>query len=789
MADALGSSDNIFQGLWTDWSKGGIWGLTWTLSPTHATLVTNSMTLFVSITGMQLWSIIRYSLHQMRPSSRQGMPTPHLRSEQVILRNASSDLETARQMLCLACTSRKKSTGRRSLRSYSIGLFALLYAGMFMTAATFSNRAISAISTNGGSAVLSRSKDCGMFNESYLNIANGNYSTEEEFGLFTQYAAKRAHDVELSLEYALACYLPQPSTSLSSTCHSFKTSKLLWQPLNGSCPFDEQLCQKGTKVVVFETDYIDSHGDLGINAEPHDRLRYRRKTTCAVLNGTGHVRGWDGAVVNTSTSKPSTETAYAYYGPSLYKDTDFTYSYSNFASFYTNFTAQVTLPYQLDSERAMGVAEPQWTISDFDPIPGLAQEQADLVLFFLSYIGKYLGKVDDPWFAAHREQWIESSYAFLEQRYARDLAITTLGCAEQHEFCLSNNTCTGLGGFDQIQNVYPFNGSLSPKQAVTFDRLLRAVDASGIWNVVLQLAITTTPLLASNATMAGGSGAVLSLPLPDNQFETELEYWHSIAMAQLQRTVVQWATGQIAADPQYLVPAETEDDVWFCNSLIVPSTVYQSFCLVALVLVVASGTLVIVVSVTIERLAASIRKYFGSGSLRRDWDLDNMLELQPSVSGRLWGSRRSASDNTGLSVDEGNESSERIEPKPITTTPTKYRISSKVLSLNTPTFSSMNGLLITRSDGSQERQEPPPRPVRDSGLTIGLSNLDFTLSGTPTSLPNADMHQTRSSPTVAQRSTHEVRLADDREEHIIALAETPEDSHIQYPAPSKTRHM
>ncbi len=570
-----------------------------------------------------------------------------------------------------------------------------------MTAATFSNLAISAKATNGGSTVLSRSKQCGMLNESWVNITNGYYSTREEYGLYVQHAAKRAHDVQLSLEYALACYLSQPSTDLSSTCHTFKTPKLLWQTLNGSCPFDAQLCQKGTRAVVLETDYIDSHDDLGINAEPHDRLRYRRKTTCAVVNGTGHIRGWDGARGNGSSSKSSTETAYAYYGPSLYKDTDFTYSYSDFASFYTNFSAQVTLPYQIDVESAPGLADPQWSQSDFDPIPGLVQDEADLVLLFLSFTGTYLGKVDDPWFAAHREQSFEASYDFFEQRYARDLAISTLGCAEQHEFCLSNDTCTGLLGFDQVQNVYPFNGSLSPHQAVTFDRLLRAVGPASIWNIVFQLTFTATPLLATNATNSGLSGRLVSLQLPNDQFERELGYWHSIAMAQLQRGIVQWATGQIADEPQYLVPAEKEDDVWFCNSLIVPSTLYKSFSLVAIVLLIASGTLVIVVSLTIEQLAVSIRKCLGRGSPRNDWEQDNMLELQPSVSEKFWASQGATGDDNCSPVDAGHESFEKKELR-------KHRISSQVLSLNDPAFSYMNGLLIARSDGGQAKEKPPP---------------------------------------------------------------------------------
>ncbi|KAK5288914.1 hypothetical protein LTR98_005422 [Exophiala xenobiotica] len=251
--------------------------------------------------------------------------------------------------------------------------------------------------------------------------------------MYTQYVAKGAHDVQLSLEYAQECYLSDTSNDLlslssktssnnmSSLCRSFKKPNLNWETRTGLCPFHSQMCHERSRTLVFDTGYIDSHDDLGINANPKDRLRYRRNTTCAVLNGDGRINGWGGQIVNSSSPRPAPQEAHAYYGPSLYKGTNWTYSYSNFASFYDNFTAQVTLPYQLDVEQAMAVTSPQYTESDFEPIPELVQEKADLALLFLSFTGMYLGPVDDPWYSAHHQQAFDTGLPFLNDRCSEQL--------------------------------------------------------------------------------------------------------------------------------------------------------------------------------------------------------------------------------------------------------------------------------------------------------------------------------------------------------------------------------
>ncbi|KAK7905917.1 hypothetical protein LTR67_000641 [Exophiala xenobiotica] len=648
----------------------------------------------------------------------------------------------------------------------------MIYAVLFIAADVLSNFAISASSINGGSPVLWRAKGCGIWNQTYLNTATSNlFSSEQGLGLYIQYAAKQANDVQLSLEYSQECYMSPSASNQSSTCHAFRTSNLTWETRTGLCPFQPQICHGRSRTVVLDTGYIDSHDHLGINAKPEDRMQYRRRTTCAVLNSTNHVSGWDGAVVNASSPRPPPESAYAHFGPSIVHGTDWTYSYSNFASFFNNFTEQVTLPYQLDTEQALALADPQWSSSDFEPIPEVAQSKADLVLFFLSFTGMYLTPVQDPWFSAHHEESFDTSLSFLSTRYARDSAISTLGCIEQHQFCLPNAECTEALGFDQVQNDQVFNNALTPYQNATFDRVLRAVAASRLSHLIQQLAVTTNPLLASNVTLSGKTGSWISLGLPQSQWEMELQYWHSISMAQLQRTIVQWATGRIAPEPQDLQPPTAAQDIWFCENLIVPSTVYQSFDVVAIILVITLGMLVVFVSLIMEPLAASIRKFLGRSTPRQDWDRDNVLRVRFTGYGGPGSVPRQDWDRENVLrvhfTGHGSPGSGRLIP-----TGSGYRApsphvdSGENIELSTfPTTSNNRDMhppqhplnhdqvdeTIDPNTKSPRGPVPASRSARESWITISLESVHTPSTGVPSHISDDDVARRDRSATPSRR--------------------------------------
>lgn len=97
----------IYQGFWVSADKTGLWGLNITLTPTNATFLTNSLALLITLCGSQLWTIMRYLLHQMYASSHANERCLLMHNKhQTILRNTPTAVQNLQLTLGLAWTSR-----------------------------------------------------------------------------------------------------------------------------------------------------------------------------------------------------------------------------------------------------------------------------------------------------------------------------------------------------------------------------------------------------------------------------------------------------------------------------------------------------------------------------------------------------------------------------------------------------------------------------------------------------------------------------------------------------------
>ena len=631
MASPQDASAYIHLGLWTNQDKGSFRGLTLTVSPASATLLTNLMALFVTMAGGQFWTILRFTLHQIRAMSHDKARDPEYNRQQVVLRNTTSATSTVQFLVYLGWKSRKDTSALpRLLSSLPIIMLAIFSTVFFILAGVFSNTLIDA-----GSEVLSRSPFCGFYNQTYFNdvVTGSTPVTTQIEAQLAEYHARGFSDLQRSQQYAQECY--QLEGTGSSNCDTFKKSTLPLTTLhNGSCPFDPRICLEGVDTIVFDSGPIDTHKDLGINAVPEDRLTYRKVVHCTVLNDTSYTTGW----MNKSGPLPTQPTwriANASYGQSTFTGNNETYSYSNYADFYTAYAAEYSLSYTVGSDQNYATFGAQDSASTFIPIPELEQKEADLFLFYLSYIGNYLEPVDDPWFAAHQPFSFRVSPTNVVTTYVRDKPITTIGCTEQYQICTAPGSCTRLLGYDQVQQSISANLSLTPKQNVTLNQLLWSAVSADIFQIVNGLAASTTPLLATQKRQNGYH--TTSVQLPSDQWKLELANWMSICMAHLQRVTVESETGQIAAQPRYLVPPATDSEEWICQNLMIRSDTYQSFSVLALSMMVFVGTVVLVLSFVIEPMVAWMLRRSGRGETGNEiWRAHDMLGPQ------LWSSRLEA---------------------------------------------------------------------------------------------------------------------------------------------------
>ena len=374
MTQAQGPGAYVYQGLWTNWSKGSVRGLTLTLSSGNGNLLIAVLALFVALAGGQLWTVIRFFLHQRHPPDALGNSLRG--AEQIVLRNTTTDINTAQELLRLLRTPRYKKT-KSFTGIIGVILLATAHLTFFVVAGTFSSNL-----TDAGQTVLSRSPYCGGFAGPYVSASQNdlNTTTVESYALSVQMIEQREHDLALSQEYANECYMSQPAYYMSSNCNTFQKPRLNYTvSYDAPCPFDARVCLPGTKAISFDTGLLDSRSDFGINSNDESQIYYRKITQCAVLNDPVYTSGW----VNESLDVQS---AYAYYGPAADGyNTSYTYQTSNFASFYTKEERQDIIQYQL--------VPVQWVhnltdISDFAPIPGLIPKDADLTLVFMSYSGQ-----------------------------------------------------------------------------------------------------------------------------------------------------------------------------------------------------------------------------------------------------------------------------------------------------------------------------------------------------------------------------------------------------------------
>lgn len=608
MPEALEASAYVYQGLWTKWSEGKVYGITLTLSPRNTAILVACVALFVQLSGAQLWGVLRFAFHQSRMSKRPEDGLYH--QQQAVLRNSTSDLATSRQLLLLAWAWRHRAH-RPFVRNLSLIFLALFHFTLFGFAGIFSSKIIQA-----GQEVLIRSPFCGTLNSLYVRSLDG-LSTRIEF------QSKMQRDAQLSQQYIRSCY---NKSETSSSCEVFKKKQLSWQTnLTDVCPFDSSVCLNQSQTITHDTGLLDSHNDLGLNAKESDRVSYRRTTACTPLNDAAYVADFmDMSVANKSSVS---KVVSANYGAAVGNNFNATFRYSNFTNFATDDQKIHINPYQLNIQNAG---------YDFSPIAELNLSDSEVFLAFLTFERHYDTPVDDPWFSAHRPARAISlddgnNTAIV---YGRDRPITTLGCAVQHQFCINNpssssRNCTPLAGWSQVQNgstgVRVLN--MNPRQNVTYQRIESAAKESDISIVITSLAERDTPLLA-----VGLIHELIGQSLPNHQWQIETNYWHSLSMAHLQRIFLEWATGQKAVDTSYIQRPTTPEDKWICDNQMIRGTSFQSFSVFKLSLIFLFGILIIVLSLVIEDLVGFLQRRWSRGAFgRMMWIANETLEFQRVV--------------------------------------------------------------------------------------------------------------------------------------------------------------
>jgi hypothetical protein len=221
--------------------------------------------------------------------------------------------------------------------------------------------------------------------------------------------------------------------------------------------------------------------------------------------------------------------------------------------------------------------------STFLPIPDLVTPEADVLLVFLSANDIYSPKpIDDEWYAAH---WPTNKVKFLadiphsDSLYVRDEPVRVLGCTTQYQYCnpnvKSNTSCTPMGPFDHLES---FADSLwqTERQKALFKWSAARISefAMRLKSIISMLGVSS---LTSRYSLTNG----LQGPLPDNQWQKEVEFWFTATLADLQRATVEVATGPKDADvKRFLLSPKSPEQAVLCRSQVGSTSLCCTICTV-----------------------------------------------------------------------------------------------------------------------------------------------------------------------------------------------------------------
>lgn len=262
---------DVYTGVWTNWAKGGVAGVTVTTTTKHGALLIAFLALYVQVVGTRFWRILCFAFHQSL--SRNADEDGFYHQRQVVLRNVGSDYTSLFEFLRIGWAWRGRT--QRSIHRVSpLVIAALTHITLFAIAGIFS----SYVTNSTGNEVLLANGKGG-----FLNGSSSDYLDTIEHQLMTAvpYTTELA---QASTTYAQQCYNVNAS---SQACATYVRENIKSSRASISCPFGGGICLDDLGI-QFDSGPLNSQFEFGINAKPQERFTWRVITTCAVIKTEGY---------------------------------------------------------------------------------------------------------------------------------------------------------------------------------------------------------------------------------------------------------------------------------------------------------------------------------------------------------------------------------------------------------------------------------------------------------------------------------------------------------------------
>ncbi|GME54039.1 uncharacterized protein K452DRAFT_307625 [Neofusicoccum parvum] len=305
--------------------------------------------------------------------------------------------------------------------------------------------------------------------------------------------------------------------------------------------------------------------------------------------------------------------------------------------------------------------------SNFKPLPGLGRPDYELMLFFLSTNTVMFSKeTDDPWYSAHTDTGTDWSYSYKNDNkdtlegemrfYFADAPASAVGCTEQMQVCNPNSKtpeerCTSImAKVDLTDTMIPRSFWASQRQRSLFWYFSRFMlgDRTQLTDLIDLLGVFS--LTSRNSLRIGIQG-----PIPDNQWQLDMESMHAATLSILQGNIFDFAAGP--SDPSvlsWLRQGSKKEFKYACENQKIRSTAYTSFNTFGLCITLTAGAFIILLSYTVEPLVGRLQRRCGRDAhARLEWCTNETLQLQRLAHEELGLGGRWAGAADAVPVTEG----------------------------------------------------------------------------------------------------------------------------------------
>jgi hypothetical protein len=266
--------DGVFLGVWTNWSRGKVMGLTFTTTRQHGNLLVAFTGFLIPFVASRFWCIFCLVFHQYFSTAESRDAVHHQR--QVILRNSSSPDSGLASLLRLLWAWRKSYLcgENHHPRLFPVIFFAICCISAFTVAGGFSSQ----ISSAPGDQVLIQDSLCGI-----EYVADSSNFTADAKSM-----AMMSEKINDAANYAQQCYSSSSSGVLDCDKFVVKSLSTTTTKNDSSCPFQGNICRGNDTNLRLDTGYIDSNDGLGLNAPGNQRFAWRYVLQCAPLITQGY---------------------------------------------------------------------------------------------------------------------------------------------------------------------------------------------------------------------------------------------------------------------------------------------------------------------------------------------------------------------------------------------------------------------------------------------------------------------------------------------------------------------